>query len=199
VSLTTTIGVGALLGGVAAFAVYTATAPGDEALAAAPAVPTFAPVPTPTVTQTAEGCESPAVLTGGECVITTPGPRVVVTDPAPRERTTAPRAAAPVGDDDHEGEDHEGDDHEDDDHEDEDHEDDDESNDERDHSVVSTVRGTAMSWEPVPQSDPSAQTSCFQIGADSFSASIAYRAASNASARCGADTTTTTDDSSSPS
>ena len=112
-SLTTTIGVGALLGGVAAFAVYTATAPGDEALASAPAVPTFAPVPTPTVTQTAEGCESPAVLTGGECVITTPGPRVVVTDPAPGQRTTAPRAAAPADDDDHEGDDeHEDEDHE---------------------------------------------------------------------------------------
>ncbi len=114
-SLTTTIGVGALLGAVAAFAVYTAAAPGDEALAAAPAVPTFAPVPTPTVTQTAEDCESPAVLTKGECVITKPGPRVVVTDPAPQQRTTAPRVAAPTGDDDaeHEEEDEDHEDHED--------------------------------------------------------------------------------------
>ena len=44
----------------------------------------------------------------------------------------------------------------------------------------------------MPQSAPSRQVSCFQIGTDAFSASIAYRAASNASARCGADTTTTT-------
>ena len=39
---------------------------------------------------------------------------------------------------------------------------------------------------PVPQSAPSRHTSCFQIGALAFSASMAKRAASNASARCGA-------------
>ena len=57
------------------------------------------------------------------------------------------------------------------------------------------IAASRRSWAPVPQSAPSAHTSCFQIGADSLSASIAKRAASNASARCGADTTTTTDDS----
>ena len=64
-----------------------------------------------------------------------------------------------------------------------------------DHSDAPTDRGCRTSWAPVPQSAPSAHTSCFQIGADSLSASIAKRAASNAWARWGADTTAITDDS----
>ena len=47
-------------------------------------------------------------------------------------------------------------------------------------------RRTTGTWAPVPQSVPSAQISCFQIGALAFRASMPKRAASNASARCGA-------------
>ena len=123
-SLSTTIGAGALIGGVAAFAVYAAAAPGDQAPAAASVPATFAPVPTPTVTQTAEDCEPPAVLTQGECLITEPGPTVVVWDPAPAPRTMAEPGddegedddEQESGDDDHESEDRESDDHESDDH-----------------------------------------------------------------------------------
>ena len=66
-SLSTSIAAGTLLGAVAAFAVYTATAPGEDAVVA-PVAAVVAPVPTPTVTQLADGCEPPAVLTGDECV-----------------------------------------------------------------------------------------------------------------------------------
>ena len=45
----------------------------------------------------------------------------------------------------------------------------------------------------MPQSEPPAQTSRFQTGTDTFSASIAKRAAANASGRCGADTAATTE------
>jgi hypothetical protein len=51
-------------------------------------------VPTPTVTQTADTCEPPAVPSGGECLITKPGPTVIVRDPAPTQRTTAPRTTS---------------------------------------------------------------------------------------------------------
>lgn len=78
--LTTTIGAGALIGGIAAFAVYASASPREEA-AARTVVATFGAVPTPTVTQPAEGCEPPAVLTGSECVLTTPGRTIVVTPP----------------------------------------------------------------------------------------------------------------------
>ena len=46
---------------------------------------------------------------------------------------------------------------------------------------------------PSAQSDPPLQCSCFQIGAVSFSVSMQYRAASNASSRCGDETATATD------
>ena len=49
--------------------------------------------------------------------------------------------------------------------------------------------GRAARLQPVPPS----QVSRFQIGAVAFKVSITYRQASNASARCGAETTTTTD------
>lgn len=79
-SLTTTIGAGSLIGAVAAFAVYAAASPTEDAVVA-PVAASFSPVPTPTVTQTADDCEPPAVLTGSECVLTTPGRTVVI--PAP--------------------------------------------------------------------------------------------------------------------
>ena len=86
-SLSTSIAAGTLLGAVAAFAVYTATAPGEDAVVA-PVAAVVAPVPTPTVTQLADGCEPPAVLTGDECVTTTPGRRIVGTAPAGPSSTT---------------------------------------------------------------------------------------------------------------
>ncbi len=43
------------------------------------------------------------------------------------------------------------------------------------------------------QSVPPSQVSCFQIGTVAFRVSITYRQAPNASARCGVETTTTTD------
>src|SRR5260221_3423925 len=46
--------------------------------------------------------------------------------------------------------------------------------------------------EPVPQSDPPAHVSFFQIGTVDLSVSMTKRAAENASARWGDDTTTTT-------
>ncbi|MFN2344291.1 MAG: hypothetical protein ABR616_01075 [Dermatophilaceae bacterium] len=81
-SLSTTIGAGLLIGGVAALAVYASAAPMDEETFTLPAVPTFAPVPTPTVTMMAQNCEAPAVLIEGACVLTTPGPTIQVTPPS---------------------------------------------------------------------------------------------------------------------
>ena len=135
-SLIRAVSAGTLVGAVAALSIYAAVGPDDLGRVAAPAPPTFAPVPTPTVTQLA-GCTPPAVLTKGVCVTTKPGPRVVVTVaaprvPAPAPRTT-PRAVVPDaeddGDEDREDEDREDEDHEDEDHEDEDHEDEDHEDD----------------------------------------------------------------------
>ena len=80
-SLTTTIGAGSLIGAVAAFAIY-ATASPTEVAPVAPVAASVSPVPTPTVTQTADDCEPPAVLTGSECVLTTPGRTVAIPAPA---------------------------------------------------------------------------------------------------------------------
>ena len=123
-SLSTTIATGTLLGGLLAVGAYVATAPSDQVSATVPVAPTYAPVPTPTITQVAD-CVSPAKLEHGACVTHKPGPTVTIpatprqggtTQAAgPQARTTspaAPRAVAPTtpttgGDD-------EGDDHEDD-------------------------------------------------------------------------------------
>ena len=98
-SLATTIGAGTLIGGVAAFAVYAAAAPSDQAPAAVSVPASFAPVPTVTVTQTADDCVAPAVVKGDECVVVKPGPTVVVTDPAPVAPVPAPRTASDQADD----------------------------------------------------------------------------------------------------
>ena len=57
-------------------------------------------------------------------------------------------------------------------------------------TLLSRPRGRSRA--PVPQSEPPSQCSRFQIGTVSFRVSMQNRAASNASARCGDDTTTTT-------
>lgn len=62
-----------------------------------------------------------------------------------------------------------------------DHDRDGEDDDDDDHdapplgppSTEATVEGSTRSWASVPQSAPSAHTSCFQIGAASLSASMA--------------------------
>ncbi len=50
-----------------------------------------------------------------------------------------------------------------------------------------------MCWASRAQDSPSLQVSRFQIGTDDFSVSIPNRAAANASGRCGAEATTTTE------
>ena len=76
-SLSAPIGAGLLIGALAAFAVYSSAAPlGGEAGPPPTPVPTVSPVPRPTVTVMAPGCEAPAVLVEGECVVTSPGPTV---------------------------------------------------------------------------------------------------------------------------
>jgi hypothetical protein len=142
VSLATTIGAGALLGTVLAVGVYNVVAPSDAVPASVKVAPTYAPVPTPTVTEEAEDCVDPAVLEDDECVVHKPGPTVTLA-PAPAPATTTHRESGTkgtsdsheYGDDDSQGEEygddsqgedeseHEGD-HEDGDHEDGDHEDD---------------------------------------------------------------------------
>ena len=89
-TLTRAVSAGTLVGAAAALSIYAAAGPDDLGRVAAPAAPTSAPVPTPTVTQLAD-CVAPAVLEKGVCVTTKPGPRVVVPDPAPRAPATAPR------------------------------------------------------------------------------------------------------------
>src|SRR6476619_455977 len=68
--------------------------------------------------------------------------------------------------------------------------DDDRAEDDPDHDAEPTR--SLMGCAAVPQSEPSAHVSCFQIGAEALSSSIAKRAASNAWSRWGADTTATT-------
>ena len=114
-SLLRAIGAGTLVGAVAALGIYTAIGPDDLGRAAVPAEPTFAPVPTPTVTELAD-CEAPAVLRKGVCVTTEPGPRVTATTgssaPTSARRTsrppTATTEAAEERDDDEPGHDDEG-------------------------------------------------------------------------------------------
>jgi hypothetical protein len=122
VSIVRAVTVGSLVGAAAALGIYASMGPDDMGRAAVPAPPTFAPVPTPTVTRLAD-CTPPAVLTKGVCVTTKPGPKVTVAAPAPRSatttsaRTTAPVAAEERDDDEHEDD---GDDEHEDEHEDED-------------------------------------------------------------------------------
>ncbi|MGA8044723.1 MAG: hypothetical protein WCA30_00495 [Dermatophilaceae bacterium] len=128
-SLSAPIGAGLLIGGLAAFAVYSSAAPLEqEAVTAPTAVPTAAPVPRPTVTLMAPGCESPAVLVQGECLVTSRGPTIAVPGPGWGSQTSDDD-----GDDDHRDEDGDDDDHDDDDgdddhgddrHDDDDHDDD---------------------------------------------------------------------------
>ncbi len=68
-SLIRTVTAGALVGSVAALGIFVSLGPDDMGRAAAPAAPTFAPVPTPTVTQLAD-CTPPAKLKKGVCVTT---------------------------------------------------------------------------------------------------------------------------------
>jgi len=117
---------GTLVGAVAALGFYTAIGPDDLGRAAVPAPPTFAPVPTPTVTQLVV-CVPPAKLTKGVCVTVKPGPTITARPTGGAAPTSAPRPAPPQrttdaqepehGDDDgdeHDGDDHDGDDEHDD-------------------------------------------------------------------------------------
>lgn len=120
-TLTRAVSAGTLVGAAAALAIYAAAGPEDLGRVAAPAAPTSAPVPTPTVTQLAD-CVAPAVLEKGVCVTTKAGPVVVVPDPTPRAPATTPRSTPPtttaVPDEKVEADDHE--DEPDDEHEDDD-------------------------------------------------------------------------------
>ena len=94
-TLTRAVSAGTLVGAAAALAIYAAAGLEDLGRVAAPAAPTSAPVPTPTVTQLADGV-APAVLDNGVCVTTKPGPVVVVPDPTPRAPATTPRSTPPT-------------------------------------------------------------------------------------------------------
>src|SRR6478609_6554246 len=114
VSLIRAVTTGSLIGVATAVGIFVAAGPDDLGRAAAPAAPTFAPVPTPTVTELAD-CEAPAVLRTGVCVTTEPGPRVTATTgssaPTSAQRTsrppTATTEAADERDDDEPGHDDE--------------------------------------------------------------------------------------------
>ena len=126
-SLVRAVVLGTLVGAVAALAIFVSIGPDDLGRAAVPAAPTFAPVPTPTVTELAD-CTPPAVLKKGVCVTTKPGPKLVVPDPVSRRAPTTAARTAPdpgVSDDQQEHDDDHGDDDGDDDHEGDDHDDDD--------------------------------------------------------------------------
>lgn len=135
-SLATTIGAGALLGTVLAVGVYNVVSPADTVPASVGVAPTYAPVPTPTVTEQAEDCVDPAVLEDDECVVHVPGPTITVapaTGPSTREAgaTLVGRGygndsrGEEHGDDDSDGEEYGDDDSQDEyEHEDQDHEDD---------------------------------------------------------------------------
>ena len=73
-SLASVIGAGALVGGVAAFAVYAAAAP-DPAPGSATPTPSLPPVPTPPVTVLAD-CTPQDTVVDGVCVTTRPVPTV---------------------------------------------------------------------------------------------------------------------------
>jgi hypothetical protein len=87
VSLIRTVTAGALVGSVAALGIFVSLGPDDMGRAAAPAAPTYAPVPTPTVTQLAD-CTPPAKLKKGVCVTTK-----VVTRTAAVASTGAPTSS----------------------------------------------------------------------------------------------------------
>ncbi|KAB7743961.1 hypothetical protein GA707_10850 [Nostocoides sp. F2B08] len=117
-SLSAPIGAGLLIGGLAAFAVYSSAAPIDEAAVGVPtSTPTLAATARPTVTLMAPGCEPPAVLVEGECLVTVPGPTIAVPGPGWSSQATDEEWE----DDDHDDDDHDDDD--DDDHRDDDHHD----------------------------------------------------------------------------
>ena len=78
-SLIRAVTAGTLVGAVAALGIYVALGPEDLGRPGVPATPTFAPVPTPTVTRLAD-CTPPAVLRKGLCVTTKPGPTVTSDD-----------------------------------------------------------------------------------------------------------------------
>ncbi len=102
-SLIKPVVVGGTLGLVTSMAIYAASSPQVVEPMAAEASPTPVPAPTKVIL---DPCVLPAVLRGGVCVTTVPGPtiRVVqevqappaavkpVTAPAPRPRTTVPAA-----------------------------------------------------------------------------------------------------------
>lgn len=91
-SLIRAVTTGSLIGVATAVGIFVAAGPDDLGRVAAPAAPTFAPVPTPTVTELAD-CEKPAVLKKGICVTTKPGPVVIVAPPVTGSTTSAPRSA----------------------------------------------------------------------------------------------------------
>ncbi|HET7820204.1 MAG TPA: hypothetical protein VFL10_01660 [Ornithinibacter sp.] len=91
-SLIRAVTTGSLVGVATAVGIFVAAGPDDLGRVAAPAAPTFAPVPTPTVTQLAD-CEKPAVLKKGICVTTKPGPKVTAAAPSSGSTTSAPRTA----------------------------------------------------------------------------------------------------------
>ncbi|MFV0462650.1 MAG: hypothetical protein ACK5MP_05555 [Nostocoides sp.] len=80
------VSIGASIGGVIAMVAYAQISPG-AVLTAAPSVPTFPPVPTPTATVLAD-CVAPAELVGRECVVTVhkPGPVITISAPAAQSR-----------------------------------------------------------------------------------------------------------------
>jgi len=92
VSLVRAVTTGTLVGAATAIGIFVTAGPDDLGRAAAPVAPTFAPVPTPTVTQLAD-CTPPAVLTKGVCVTTKPGPKITVAAPSTSSPTSAPRTA----------------------------------------------------------------------------------------------------------
>lgn len=89
-SLIRTVTAGALVGSVAALGIFVSLGPDDMGRAAAPAAPTYAPVPTPTVTELAD-CTPPAKLKKGVCVTTkvVSGSAAVAATGAP---TSSPRS-----------------------------------------------------------------------------------------------------------
>ena len=95
-SLIRTVTAGALVGSVAALGIFVSLGPDDMGRAAAPAAPTYAPVPTPTVTQLAD-CTPPAKLKKGVCVTTkvvsVSGSAVASTGAPTSSPRSAPRAA----------------------------------------------------------------------------------------------------------
>lgn len=102
-SLSSTIATGTLVGGLLAVGVYVATGPSDQAATKVSVAPSFAPVPTPTVTHLAD-CVKPAKLEKGVCVTHKPGPTVTLPAARPASSSggssagrTRPAATSPTG------------------------------------------------------------------------------------------------------